>query len=78
MQLIEFLKSSLILASFDGSPSGITSASTPRPTMWSPTHLGRIRCGQRRPHLLPAVYYDGRFGDTVEERAGGVKASLPF
>jgi hypothetical protein len=24
------------------------------------------------------LYYDGRFGDTVEEHAGGIKATLPF
>jgi len=24
------------------------------------------------------LYYDGRFGDLIEEHAGGIKASLPF
>ena len=24
------------------------------------------------------LYYGGRFGDTVDEHAGGIKASLPF
>ena len=24
------------------------------------------------------LYYEGRFGDTVEQHAGGIKASLPF
>ena len=24
------------------------------------------------------LFYEGRFGDLVEEHAGGVKASLPF
>ena len=25
-----------------------------------------------------SVYYDGRFGDTVEAHEGGVKGTLPF
>jgi hypothetical protein len=24
------------------------------------------------------LYYEGRFGGTVEEHAGGIKATLPF
>ncbi len=24
------------------------------------------------------LFYEGRFGDLVEEHAGGIKASLPF
>jgi outer membrane autotransporter protein len=68
----------VLLASFEGAPSGVGPF---RIAAATDDVVGNVGVGV---DVIGAdgasfrLYYDGRFGDTVEEHAGGIKATLPF
>ena len=68
----------VLLASFEGSPSGVgpfrIAANTDE--LVADLSAGVDVIGSEGASFR--LYYDGRFGDTVEEHAGGIKATLPF
>jgi hypothetical protein len=68
----------VLLASFEGSPSGVGPfrIATNTDDVVADVSAGLDVIGAGGASLR--LYYDGRFGDTVEEHAGGIKASLPF
>jgi uncharacterized protein with beta-barrel porin domain len=68
----------VLLASFEGAPSGVGPFRIATSTDDVVGHVGAGLdvIGARGASLR--LYYDGRFGDTVEEHAGGIKATLPF
>jgi outer membrane autotransporter protein len=61
----------VVLASFEGAPSGVGPYD-----VVADLSAGVDVIGARGASLR--LYYDGRFGDTVEEHAGGIKGTLPF
>jgi outer membrane autotransporter protein len=68
----------VLLASFEGSPSGVGPF---RIATTTDDVVGNVSAGF---DVIGAdgasfrLYYDGRFGDLVEEHAGGIKVTLPF
>ena len=68
----------VLLASFEGAPSGVGPfrIATSTDDVLANIGAGVDVIGVRGASLR--LYYDGRFGDTVAEHAGGIKASLPF
>jgi len=68
----------VVLASFQGAPSGIGPF---RIATATDDVVGNVGAGvdviDRRGRELK-LFYEGRFGDLVEEHAGGVKGTLPF
>ena len=68
----------VVLASFSGAPSGVGPF---RIATATDDLVGNVGAGidviDGRGRELK-LFYEGRFGDLVEEHAGGVKASLPF
>ena len=68
----------MLLASFEGAPSGVGAfrISTSTDDVVADVSAGVDVIGAGGASLR--LYYDGRFGDTVEEHAGGIKGTLPF
>ena len=68
----------VVLASFEGAPSGVapfrTSAGTDDVVANVSAGVDLLATGGATLKL----YYEGSFGDTVNENAGGAKATLPF
>jgi hypothetical protein len=68
----------VLLTSFEGAPSGVGPFRIGAAT---DTVVGDVGAGVDVIGAEGAsfrLFYDGRFGDTVEEHAGGIKATLPF
>jgi outer membrane autotransporter protein len=68
----------VLLASFEGAPGGVGPF---RIAAGSDDVVGNVGAGIDVIGVGGAslrLYYDGRFGDTVEEHAGGIKGTLPF
>ena len=68
----------VLLASFEGSPSGVGPfrIATETDDVVADFSAGLDVISVDGASLR--LYYDGRFGDLIEEHAGGIKASLPF
>jgi hypothetical protein len=68
----------VLQASFEGAPGGVGTfrMATNTDDVVADVSAGVDVIGSRGASLR--LYYDGRFGDTVEKHAGGIKASLPF
>jgi uncharacterized protein with beta-barrel porin domain len=67
-----------LLASFEGSPSGVGPfrIATSTDDVVANISAGVDVIGAAGSSLR--LYYDGRFGDTIEENAPGAKATVPF
>lgn len=68
----------VLLASFEGAPGGVGPF---RIATKTDDVLGTVGAGLDVIGTEGAsfrLYYEGRFGDLVEQHAGGIKASLPF
>ncbi len=68
----------VLLASFEGAPSGIGPfrIATATDDVLANIGAGVDVIGAEGASFR--LYYEGRFGDTVEQHAGGIKANLPF
>ena len=65
-------------ASFEGAPSGVGPfrIATKTDDVVADVSAGIDLISMSGAELK--LFYDGRFGDLIEEESGGVKASLPF